>query len=75
MDLYVHQMIFKSFLKDGNNTIDMADSNIDCDQCRNYWMIKDNREKQFEKLFCIENDKESHYLAGKLKIRSRVTAN
>ena len=49
-------MTFKSFLKDGNNTIDMANSNIDCDQCRNYSMIKDNREKQFGKLFCIEND-------------------
>lgn len=27
-------------------------SMIHCDHCKNYWMIKENKEKQFDNLFC-----------------------
>ena len=49
---YLNEEAFKTILDNPNGSINLykvdgrSNSTIDCSDCRNYWLIKQNREKQ-----------------------------
>ena len=60
---YLNEGAFKSVLDGKNNWIDFKkpvfgfNSKIDCDNCNNYWLIKEGKEKQILDAYCKSNDK------------------
>ena len=62
---YLDKTIFGSVLASKNNSIDFTSPNqshglnskIDCEDCRNYWLIKENKQQQVLYAFCKGNPK------------------
>ena len=60
---YLDKTIFGSVLDNKNGLIDFTEPNqgdnlnskIDCDDCRNYWLIKENKQQQVLYAFCKAN--------------------
>lgn len=54
----LNERAFKTILDNPKGSIDLykaddrSHSKIDCDDCRNYWLIKQNREKQLLNANC-----------------------
>ena len=50
--------MFKPALNNSLNLIyfNSIRSKIDCDDCRNYWLIKENKQNQVTKAHCKAND-------------------
>ena len=54
---------FKSVLSSKQNTVDLfnptvgGNSKIDCDDCRNLWLVKDNADNQVHNAYCMGNPK------------------
>lgn len=49
---------FKSLLNSTSNSIALiGDSNLDCDDCKNYWLIKEKKEKQIINAHCKSSKK------------------
>ena len=62
---YLAESVFKPVLNNSFNSIDFFNhsisngaynSKIDCDDCRNYWLIKENKENQVKYADCIANN-------------------
>ena len=53
---YIPEKIFKSVLDNKQNKITFfQDSYINCQNCGNLWLIRDNKQQQIESPFCIGN--------------------
>ena len=57
---YFAESVFKQVLNNSLNSIDIFwdefDFLIDCDDCRNYWLIKENKQNQVKYAHCIANN-------------------
>lgn len=51
---YLAEGAFKSFLDNRNNRI-YSHSKINCNHCRNYWMIRDKKQQQIQSGICNGN--------------------
>lgn len=62
---YLNEAAFKTLLLNENNYIkflspdDSLKPHIDCDDCKNYWLIKEGKEKQVENPFCKSDPKKT----------------
>ena len=63
---YLAESVFKPVLNNSLNSINFFNhkisngkynSKIDCDDCRNYWLIKENKQNQVKEAHCKDNDK------------------
>ena len=63
---YLAESVFKPVLNNSSNSIDFFDykiangtwnSKINCDDCRNYWLIKENYQNQVKEAHCKANDR------------------
>ena len=59
---YIPESSFKTILdQNKNNTIKIFDvvykTLIDCEDCRNYWLIKDNRKTQIKHAICLNSNR------------------
>ena len=53
---YIPENSFKSLLNNTKNSIALYDdSTIDCNNCANYWLIKEKKEKQITNAHCKDN--------------------
>lgn len=53
---YIPNSSFKLILDDKQSDVSFnRNSFIDCEDCRNLWLIKDGKEKQIKNIFCREN--------------------
>ena len=62
---YLAESVFKPILKNSSNSIDFFDheiskgiynSKIDCDDCKNYWLIRENKQNQVKNAHCKADD-------------------
>ena len=56
---YLAEGVFKSFLENKKNMIHFSrffDSEIDCEDCRNYWLIIDRKLRQVDNPLCKQNN-------------------
>jgi hypothetical protein len=52
---FLDQRIFEPFFN-ANNRNEIQASNLDCDDCRSYWLVKDNRfSQQLTKIYCSDS--------------------
>lgn len=63
---YLNEGAFKPILNENeNNFIDLSkpsigfNSKLDCDDCKNFWLIKEGKEKQVKNAYCISEDKKT----------------
>ena len=49
------EFAFKPFLDDKNNAISFTESTINCSNCCNQWMIRDNKADQVRNAICNDN--------------------
>ena len=52
---YIEEAAFKSVLGDHENVVELYDSLIDCENCKNYWLIKEGKENHVKKPICIHD--------------------
>ena len=52
---FLPESLFKPFLDDKNNAISFTISTIDCSNCCNQWMIRDNKTDQVKNAICNNN--------------------
>ena len=61
---HLPEEIFKSVLDYENNLIDFSkesifNSKIDCEDCKNYWLIKEKKENQIFNAYCKRHIKKT----------------
>lgn len=57
---YLAEQVFKPFLENKKNLVQFSlifNPEIDCDDCRNYWIIRDHLQEQIYYPFCKQNNK------------------
>ena len=58
---YLNEEVFESVLENGKNEIDFGSDktirSLDCGDCRNYWLIKENKQKQVLHPYCKGQNK------------------
>lgn len=72
---YFPEATFKPLLNDDRNAIqfisnDIQQSSIDCEDCRNLWLINDNKQNQVKNAICKSNPKKTLFdddIASQLK--------
>ena len=78
---YLDEAIFKPFLADYSNTIIFlrdkfggVKSYIDCLECKNYWLVKEEKDYQISNLYC-KHDKNlrmfNEEIKNKLKLKCK----
>lgn len=75
---FIPESSFKSILDENQqNYIEMFNERliqayIDCEQCKNHWLIRDNKTDQIKNAFCIHNHKKTLFnddVKSKLKTK------
>ena len=69
---YLAERAFKSFLDNRNNRI-YSNSKINCNHCRNYWMIRDKKQQQIQSGICNGNQNRNKTLFTP-EIQTKLTA-
>ena len=54
---YIPESSFKSLMDNPQNQFQFYDTQVDCDDCRNDWLIRDNRRDQAGGLTCADGSK------------------
>ena len=70
---YFDEAVFKSFLDNKQNKIDFFENTslIDCESCKNYWLIKQEKENQVKVPFCKHKTKKLYDQVIKTKLTQK----
>lgn len=73
---FIPELTFKPFLSNGKNEIHFSMSSpryshIDCEDCRNFWMIRDNKMNQVQNALCKNDSKKLFDPEIQLKLKTK----
>ena len=74
---YLADSVFKPFFDNKNNTISLGNNrNFNCSDCRNYWLIKENKQNQVTSSYCRDQSPSKLFDEEiKNKLKQKCTSN